>query len=335
MSKEYLMFVDERGCYSNTEGSNFSMVAIILEYNYCTDSFVRESELTDKLKIFKRNTISAENLKCSRLNDIINKEIVFCNNITDIIIGNMLGLFKDLKFSVISTSIKQNKTKSKDLYDLAANNLIKRFYSFLITKKAKCGGIIVEGRHDEKHNVMPQKFFDIYNERASKFYMYKDINKKINKFMICESYDKQYKSAIELLNTISNILLKILSLDNEYALDIEYRDFNKILEVIREKIYKEEIDLINDNAQSYINVNLEKYVKETEELKNKLLIKSKKIEERNQEIKDLTEEINILKQKLNTAITDRKSDGIIFDILSEVDVKIKGIEKQVLINVNN
>ncbi|MBE6071163.1 MAG: hypothetical protein E7208_04290 [Clostridium butyricum] len=335
MSKEYLMFVDERGCYSDSDESKFSMVGIILEYNYCTDSFVRESELTDKLEIFKKNVISVENLKGIRLNDIIYKENVFSSDTPGRIISDISLFLKNLRFSVISTSIKQDRTKSKDLYELAVNNLIRHFYSFLITKKAKCGGIVVESRHDGKNNMMPQKFFDVYNERTAKFYIYKDIDKKINKFMVCEIYNKQYKSAIELLNTINSILLKILCLDDEHIWNMEYKDLNKILSVIREKTYKEEIDLINDNTQRYINVNLDKYAKESEKLKNQLLIKNRKIKERDQEIGRLTEEINILKQQLNSSITNRKSDSIVFDILSEVDVKIKGIEKQALINANS
>ena len=100
-----------------------------------------------------------------------------------------------MRFSVISTSIKQDKNRSKDLYELAANNLIKRYYSFLINKQAKCGGIVVQGRHDVESAGMPQKFFNIYNDRDIKFYMYDNIAKKINKFMICERYNKEYKIA--------------------------------------------------------------------------------------------------------------------------------------------
>ena len=110
---------------------------------------------------------------------------------------------------------------------------------------------------------------------------------------------------------------------------------NRILNILKEKIYREEIDLLNDNTQKYIQNVLDKYARESEELKYELSVKNRNIVEREKEIIELTEEINILKQQLQTAIINRKSESIIFDILSQVDVKINGIEKQVLVNVNN
>ena len=257
------------------------------------------------------------------------------NEIVDKTIPVLPKFLKNLKFSIVSTSIKQDRHMSKDLYVLAANNLIKRFYSFIISKKAKSGGIVVQSRHDGKDYNMPQKFFNIYNERKTNFYMYEDINEKINKFMICDGYNKEYKDALEVSNTINNLLLSILVSENEYNFNIQYDHMNRILNILKEKIYREEIDLLNDNTQKYIQNVLDKYARESEELKYELSVKNRNIVEREKEIIELTEEINILKQQLQTAIINRKSESIIFDILSQVDVKINGIEKQVLVNVNN
>lgn len=338
MSKEYLMFIDERGCYSNSDGNNFSMVGVIFEHDYCTNLCTMDCELTDKLKGFKKKIINIDSL-----NDITSEKIAGTENVfldeecemTDNAILVLPEFLKNLKFSIVSTSIKQDSSRSKDLYELAANNLIKRFYSFIISKKAKSGGIIVQSRHEEIDYSMPQKFFDIYNERKTNFYMYEDIINKINKFMICEVYNKEYKYAIEVSNIINNLLLNILGSENEYNFNIEYDDMRKILNILKEKTYKEEIDLLNENTHKYIQNALDKYTRESEELKYELSLKNRKIVERDKEIVELTEEINILKQQLQTAIINRKSESIIFDILSQVDVKIKGIEKQVLVNAKN
>lgn len=338
MSKEYLMFIDERGCYSNSDRNNFSMVGVIFERDYCTNLSAVDSELADKLKGFKKQIINKDGANDIRINNITETENVFLTEASEILgktISVLPKFLKNLKFSIVSTSIKQDRFRSKDLYELAVNNLIKRFYSFIITKKAKCGGIIVQSRHDEKDYIMPQKFFNIYNERKTNFYMHEDINKKINKFMICEVYNKEYKYALEVSDTINNLLLSILGSKDEYNFYIEYDYMNKILNIIKEKIYREEIDLLNDNTQKYIQNALDKYTKESEKLKYELSLKNRNIVERDKEIVELTEEINILKQQLQTAIINRKSESIIFDILSQVDVKIKGIEKQVLVNAKN
>lgn len=338
MSKEYLMFIDERGCYSNSDGNDFSMVGVIFEHDYCTNVSTVDSELTDRLKRFKNQTINANWVNDIRLNNITETENVFLNGQSEIVdktISALPQFLKNLNFSIISTSIKQDRRRSKDLYVLAVNNLIKRFYSFIINKKAKSGGIIVQNRHDGKDYNMPQKFFNIYNERKINFYMYEDINEKLNKFMICEVYNKEYKDALEVSNMINNLLLSILGSENEYNFNIQYDYMNKILKTLKEKIYKEEIDLLNDNTQKYIENALDKYARESEELKYELSAKNRNIVEREKEIVELTEEINILKQQLQTAIINRKNESIIFDILSQVDVKIKGIEKQVLVKANN
>lgn len=338
MSKEYLMFIDERGCYSNSDGNNFSMVGVIFEHDYCTNLSNVDSELTDNLKRFKKQIVNTSGVNDIRFNNITEIENVFCNKESEIVdktISILPKFLKDLKFSIVSTSIKQDSHRSKDLYELAVNNLIKRFYSFIINKKAKSGGVIVQSRYDEKDCSMPQKFFNIYNERKTNFYMYEDIDKKINKFMICEVYNKEYIDALEVSNMINNLLLSILGSEDEYNFNIEYDYMNRILNILKEKIYREEIDLLNDSTQKYIQNALDKYSIESEKLKYELSVKNRNIMERDKEIVELTEEINILKQQLQTAIINRKSESIIFDILSQVDVKINGIEKQVLVNVNN
>lgn len=338
MSKEYLMFIDERGCYSNSDGNSFSMVGVIFEQDYCTNLSTVDSELTDKLKIFKKQIMNDDGINGIKLDNITEIENVFLNETNEIVdktISVLPKFLKNLKFSIASTSIKQDRHMSKDLYVMAVNNLIKRFYSFIISKKAKSGGIVLQSRQDGKDYNMPQKFFNIYNERKTNFYMYEDINEKINKFMICEGYNKEYKDTLEVSNMINNLLLSILSSENEYNFNIQYDYMNRILNILKEKIYREEIDLLNDNTQKYIQNALDKYARESEELKYELSVKNRNIVEREKEIIELTEEINILKQQLQTAIINRKSESIIFDILSQVDVRIKGIEKQVLVNVNN
>ena len=95
------------------------------------------------------------------------------------------------------------------------------------------------------------------------------------------------------------------------------------------------IDLLNDNTQKYIHNAYVIYTKDTEHLNYALSLENSNLLKQVMQIVELTEEINILKQQLQTAIINRKSESIIFDILSQVDVKIKGIEKQVLVNAKN
>ena len=54
------MFIDERGCYSNSDGNNFSMVGVIFERDYCTNLSAVDSELADKLKGFKKQIINKD-----------------------------------------------------------------------------------------------------------------------------------------------------------------------------------------------------------------------------------------------------------------------------------
>ncbi len=336
--KEYLMFVDERGCYTDCDGNNFSMVGVIIENSYCTDSDIKLSEMSDKIVRFKKQMLRDYNFGEVKLSDILSVENVCSEGFSGIIdkfVADLPVFLKSLKFYVISTSIKQDKNRSKDLYELAANNLIKRYYSFLITKQAKSGGIVVQSRHDSVSAGMPQKFFDIYNERDTKFYMYDDITQKINKFMICESYNKQYKTAMELSNTINNVLLNIMAFPEEKELDREYINLNRILKVLRNKSFKEEVDLLNENTQRHIDNAMQKCIRESDALKHKLSINEKEIVKRDKEISDLTEEIIRLKQQLNNAVKNKKNDNVIYDILSDVDVKIKGMEKQILANIKN
>ena len=336
--KEYLMFVDERGCYNNSNHDGFSMVGVVIEKSYCTDTDIRLSEMSDKINRFKKQMLNNVTGVEIKLSDILSAENVYYDefgSIIDEFAADLPEFLKGLKFSIISTCIKQDKNKSKDLYDVAANNLIKRYYSFLTAKHAKCGGIIVQSRHDKQNAGMPQKFFDIYSERDIRFYMYADIRQKINKFMVCESYNKEYRNALELSNAIDNVLLNVMSSSNENVVDKQFVNINKILKVLKNKSFKEEADLLNENTQKRIDNVMDKVLKESDILKQKLSAHQQEIDERDKEISILTEEIMRLKQQLNSAYKNKKNDSMIYDILSDVDVKIKGIEKQAMVNIKN
>lgn len=339
MNKEYLMFIDSRGCYNDGKENNFSMVGVIFENDYCTNSSVVDSELTHNLKMFNKEIINSKGLNDTDSNNIQFHENVFLSSATQIedkIIWALPEFLNNLKFWIVSTSIKQDEYKSKDLYELAANNLIKRFYSFIITKKAKSGGIIVQSGYSNSNDyVMPQKFFNIYNEREYNFDVYHDINKKINKFIISQAQSREYNGGFEVSKTINSLLLSMLGFANKENFNIQYEYMNKLLNIFEKKTYKEELDLLNESTQKYIKNTLNKYTKESKELKNQLSMKNNKIIQREKEISELTKEINLLKQELHTAIINRKSEAVISSVLSQVDMKIKGIEKQILLNAQN
>jgi len=52
------------------------------------------------------------------------------------------------------------------------------------------------------------------------------------------------------------------------------------------------------------------------------------------EINELSDSIKFLNQQLEEALLSRKNDGIIFQILSDIDFKMKTIEKKSLVAKN-
>jgi len=338
MGKKYIMFIDERGFLSRDINNNFSMVGIIFEYDYCIDLKNKQCDLKTKLNQYKEELFK-DNSYNAFLDDIMLKETVL--NIIDEkkrkeFINELPLLFKSLKFTIISSSIKQDIDNVKESYSIATKNLLEGFYSFLMKKNGECGGIIIEARDCKDSYIIQQSFFDLYNERSRILSRLEDIQDKINTFIVSEKDNKTYGLGIEVSNILNNILFRVSNGLREIDSKLmPYGDTDKIFNAIKCKIYKDTpIEIVNKQLEKISYNSMEIFRKELKTLKEKLKLKDTKINEKQKEINELANEIQLLNRQLEEALLSRKSDNIIFKILSDIDFKMKGIEKKARVAEN-
>lgn len=254
-------------------------------------------------------------------------------------INELPSLFKSLEFTIISSTIKQDINDVKGSYYIATRNLLKSFYSFIINKNAECGGIIMESRKDKDSYIMQQSFFDVYNERSRILSRLEDIQAKINTFIVSEKDNETYGLGIEVSNILNNILFRVSNglreIDSKLIPYVEYGDTNEIFNAIEYKIYKDTpIGIANKQLEKISYNSMEIFNKELKKLKEEVKLKDTKINEKQKEINELANEIQLLNQQLEEALLSRKSDNIIFKILSDIDFKMKGIEKKARVAEN-
>lgn len=333
MGKRYVMFVDERGFLSTGTNDNLSMVGVVFEYDYCIESKNRQCELRKKLDGFKNELFDNSSVP---LDDIMCQENVY-KNIDKIqrtqFVNELPKLFKGLKFTVISSTIKKENNEVNDSYLKLVNAMLKKYHSLIVRKNAECGGIILEARKGEASHEIQQSFFDIYNERIKSVCALEDNQNKINTFIVCEKTNTTYGLGIQVLNLLNNVLCRVSNglrdVDRKLISYIEYGDKNKIFDVINHKIYKDtQIDVSIKQLQGAAYSNIELFSKELKTLKDEIKFRDKRINEKEKEISDLTEAIQLLNKQLEEALLSRKSDSIIFQILSDIDFKMKGLEKK-------
>jgi hypothetical protein len=178
-----------------------------------------------------------------------------------------------------------------------------------VKQNGESGGIIIETRVGNSCCRIQQNFFDIYNDREMSLCALENIQDKINTFIVCERNNKTYGSGIEVLNVINNILFRVSN---------GLRDVDK--NIISYTEY--------GTKTRYNNIN------EVRRLKEQLVIKDTRVNEKEKEINELTDEIKLLNKQLEDALLSRKSDSIIFQILSDIDFKMKGIEKKAMVVKN-
>lgn len=333
MGKRYVMFVDERGILSTGTNDNLSMVGVVFEYDYCIESKNRQCELGKKLNEFKSELF--ENSSIS-LDDIMLQENVY-KNIGKVqrtqFVNGLPKLFKGLKFAVISSTIKKENDEIDDSYSKLVNVILKKYHSLIIKNNAECGGIILEARKGEASYKIQQSFFDIYNERIKSVYTLENSQDKINSFIVCEKTNTNYGLGIQVLNVLNNVLYRVSNglrdVDRKLISYIDYGNKNKIFDVINHKIYKDtQIDVSIKQLQGPSYSNIELFSRELKALKDEIKFRDKRIDEKEKEINDLTEAIQLLNKQLEEALLNRKSDSIIFQILSDIDFKMKGMEKK-------
>lgn len=333
MGKRYVMFVDERGFLSTGTNDNLSMVGVVFEYDYCIESKNRQCELRKKLNGFKNELFDNSSVP---LDDIMCQENVY-KSIDKIqrtqFVNELPQLFKGLKFTVISSTIKKENNETNDSYLKLVNVMLRKYHSLILKKNAECGGIILEARKGEASHEIQQSFFDIYNERIKSLCTLENNQDKINTFIVCEKTNTTYGLGIQVLNLLNNVLYRVSNglrdVDRKLISYIDYGDKNKIFDVINHKIYKDtQIDVSIKQLQGAAYSNIELFSKELETLKDEIKYRDKRISEKEKEINDLTEAIQLLNKQLEEALLSRKSDSIIFQILSDIDFKMKGLEKK-------
>lgn len=333
MGKKYVMFVDERGFLSTGTNDNLSMVGVVFEYDYCIESRNRQCELRKRLNQFKSELFDNSSIP---LDDIVLQENVY-KNIDKVqraqFVNGLPQLFKGLKFTVISSTIKKENNEINDSYSKLVNVILKKYHSLIIKKNAECGGIILEARKGEASHKIQQSFFDIYNERIKNLCTLENSQDKINTFIVCEKTNTNYGLGIQVLNVLNNVLYRVSNglrdVDGKLISYIDYGNKNKIFDVINHKIYKDtQIDVSIKQLQGAAYSNIEIFNKELKTLKDEIKFRDKRINENEKEINDLTEAIQLLNKQLEEALLSRKSDSIIFQILSDIDFKMKGFEKK-------
>ena len=341
MGKKYVMFVDERGFLSTGIIKNFSLIGVIFEYDYCVDLKNKECELKTKLNQYKEEMLNNNSLN-DFLDDIMLEEKFFekiDKTKRKEFMNELSSLFKNLKFTIISSVIKQDINNVKESYSIATKNLLKSFYSFIINKNGESGGIIMEARDCKASYIIQQSFFDIYNERSGRLSMLEDIQDKINKFIVSEKDNETYGLGIEVSNVLNNILFRVSNglreIDSKLMPYIEYGNTDKIFNAIKPKIYKDTpIQIYNKHLQKTSYSGMEILNKKLKTLKEQLRLKDAKINEKEKEVNELSNEIQFLNQQLKEALLSMKSDGIVFKILSDIDFKMKRMEKKATVIKN-
>ena len=337
MGKKYIMIVDERGFLSTETNGNVSMVGIVFEYDYCIELKNKECQLRKRLREYKKEIFKDSNVDI-HLDDIILKEKVYKsldkNQITNVI-NELPQFLKSLNFTILWSTIKQDINKENNSYSLLTKKLLKKFYLYIVKKNGESGGIIIETREGSSSCKVQQNFFDIYNERERSLCTLENIQDKINTFIICEKNNKNYGAGIELLNVINNILFRVSKgfreVDKNLISYIGYGKKNKIFDIINQKMCKDiqrDIPIKSLPRARYNNSN------EVNTLKEQLESKDTRINEKEKEINELTDAIKLLNRQLEDALLSRKSDSIIFQILSDIDFKMKGIEKKAMVVKN-
>lgn len=334
MGKKYLMFVDERGFLSKNINDNITMIGVIFEYDYCVNLKNKECELRTKLKEYKKGVLNEINCKLF-LDEIVLDKNVYQN--IDMVekkrfINNLPALLKNLKFTIISSTAKQDINKTNDLYSLVTRRLLKKFYSFVVRKNGESGGVIMEARNERTSYIMQQNFFNVYYERNTNLSISANIKDKINTFIVCEKNNKTYGTGIELSNMLNSIIYRVSNgvreIDRRLISYNEYGYKDKIFDSIKHKLYKDvEIGIPSDQLQRVQYNNIETFNKEVEILKEQLVLKDTSIIEKDKEISNLTNEIQLLSQQLKEVLINKKGENLISRIFSEIDVKMNRINK--------
>jgi hypothetical protein len=334
MGKRYIMVVDERIFLNDAANDNLSITGVVFEYDYCIGLKNEQCELRRILQGYKEKILN--NNVNIYLDDIISKKNVY-KGIDNIKTGNCIEelpqLLKGLKFNIISSSIKQDTDNMNEYYSIITNKLFKKFYSYIVRKNGEAAGIIMESRVGNDSYKIQQNFLDIYNNENIKSTKSIKTKEKMNTFVVCEKNNKTYGAGIEVLNIINNIFFEdsnaLRKVNSKSISYIEDDKKDKIFHILKHKIYKDmQIGITTKQLPGISYNNIEVFRSELRILKEKLLFKELRINEKEREINELTDAIKLLNQQLEEALLSRTRDGVILKILSDIDFKMKVFENK-------
>lgn len=342
MGKRYIMFVDERGFLNSGRNKNMTMIGVIFEYNYCINVINNECELSIKINNYKKEIFGESGINVA-IDDILLKDNVFKSVDKferNIFINKLSLLFKSLKFTIISSTIKLDSNRVNDSYYILTKKLLKKFNLFITRKNAEAGGIILEARKEAALHLLQQNFFDIYRERNVNHCIMGDMHNKINSFIICQKNYNKYGLGIEVLNALNNVLYRVYNgyreIDSKLISYLEYGNKNKIFNIIKHKIYNDlETGISNKQFQknSYNNIGI--ISKELIALKEQLKLKDIKINEKEKEINELNNEIKVLNKHLGEALYSEKNDSLLAKFISDIDSKMKSFDKVTVVTTGS
>lgn len=313
MGKKYLMFVDESG-FVDSEG-NFYMAGVIFEEDYCSTENQSDCSLRSVIDINKVDISLISDNEKFKTGCILRTEIY--------------NVLKDSRFSVLISRVKNEDNRIKVKLKEAFKKLLKKYYYYTIDNNGNSAGIVIESSNDYKKIIKDQYIFNIYMDRDCIIPNTNDLSSIINKFMVIDNSDEKYTYGMIISEIIRNSIRCNYEREKIYRNDYRYSDGmnEKIMELIKENVFTEEIafdlsrqGLITKSTQIR---DLEKriIVLEGELYKKESNIKSKTIE-----ISELLDEIKVLQHQLDDIVMKRNSN-VIFEILSDVDIRIKNMAK--------
>lgn len=313
MGKKYLMFVDESG-FVDSEG-NFYMVGVIFEEDYCSTENQSDCSLRSVVDVNKVDISLISYNEKFKAGCILRTEIY--------------NVLKDSKLSVLISRVKNEDNKIKDTFKETFKKLLKKYYYYTIDNNGNNAGIVMESSNEYKKIKKEQHIFNIYMDRDHIIPNINDCSSIINKFMVIDNSDEKYTYGINIADIIRNSIRYSYEKEKRCTKDYRYSDRmnEKIMELIREKIFTEEI-AFDMSRQGLITKS--KQIRDLEKrvivLEEELLKKEINISSQSIEISELLDEIKVLQHQLDDIVLKR-NNNVIFEILSDVDIRIKNMAK--------
>lgn len=311
MGKKLVMVVNERGYRNFSEDDNFCMAGIVFEEENIYGSESIKEELEKKLNIFKKVYIKDEN-------DEKYKSYSSRKRIINSLVDSLPMFLDKLKFNIILSSVRTSSGKTKESYDRVAKNLLTKFNVYISKRNMISGGIVSEDTKDVAEWDLKQQFFDIYSERNHNLGL---DGSKINNFIVAGRNNESYKfnfDVFHLLDNIMKLMCQTMSSSEEEVKELISDDkLRAVSEVIKNKIINEAALDMADQIISDKNAILKRLNEEIAKLKQELLERNEKINDSKKQINQLTNEIGVLKGKLEREDKQHESSKIIFRPLSE------------------